>query len=127
MHIEIWEVQGNKNGRILAMKKLARQSHSAPNFKAYGPDGIPMEFFKALISGKNDSVESSANDSNISSIFKCFKALINRIWNNDFQKSWNKTLIISIHKKDYPSDCNNYRSIFLIHNGLKIIAKLLAN
>jgi len=28
---------------------------STPNFKACGPDGIPMEFFKALIPSKSDS------------------------------------------------------------------------
>jgi len=50
---------------------------------------------------------------------KKIKALINRIWNGDFSKSWNNTSIISIHKKDDPSDCNNYRGISLINNGLK--------
>jgi len=37
---------------------------SSPNFKACGPDGIPKEFFKSLISGKNDSNKSSENNSN---------------------------------------------------------------
>ena len=50
---------------------------------------------------------------------KKIKALINRIWNGDFSKSWNNTSIISIHKKDDPSDCNYYRGISLINNGLK--------
>jgi len=71
-----------------------------PNFKACGPDGILMEFFKALIPGKNDSKKFSENNSNISSGFKCLKALINHIWNGDFPKSWNNTSIISIHKKE---------------------------
>jgi len=38
-----------------------------------------MEFFKDLIPGKNDSEESNENNSNISSGFKCLKALINHI------------------------------------------------
>jgi len=46
-----------------------------------GPDGIPMEFFEALISDIDDSEESSENNI-ISSIFKCLKALIIRIWNS---------------------------------------------
>ena len=45
-----------------------------------------MEFFKALIPSKDDSEGSSDNNSNISSGFKCLKALINRIWNGDFPK-----------------------------------------
>jgi len=76
-----------------------------------------MEFFKALI--HCDSEESSENNSNISSVFKCLKALINRIWNGDFPKSWNNSSIVSIYKKDEPSDCNNYRGISIINNGLK--------
>jgi len=51
--------------------------------------------------------------------FKCLKALINRIWNN--------ATIVFIHKKGDPSNCNNYRGIFVINNGLKIIAKIIAN
>jgi len=35
---------------------------STPNFKACGPDGISMEFFKALIPAKDDSEESSENN-----------------------------------------------------------------
>jgi hypothetical protein len=58
-----------------------------------------MEFFKVLIPCKDDSEETSDNNSNISSGFKCLKVLINRIWNGDFPKSSNKASIISIHKK----------------------------
>jgi hypothetical protein len=82
-----------------------------------------MEFFKALIPGKDYSEESSENNSNISSDFKCLKALINRIWNGDFPKSWNNASIVSIHKKGDPSDCNNHHGISLINNGLKIFSK----
>jgi len=86
-----------------------------------------MEFFKALIPCKDDSEGSSDNNSNISSGFKCLKVLINGIWNGVFPKSWNNASIVSIHKKGDPSDCNNYRGISLINNGLKIIAKIIAN
>jgi len=66
-----------------------------------------MEFFKALIPGKDYSEVSSENNSNISSDFKCLKALINRIWNGDFPKSWNNASIVSIHKKGDLSNCYN--------------------
>ena len=117
-----WDInQGISN------EEICKVISSTPNFKACGPDGIPMEFFKALIPCKDDSEGSIDNNSNISSGFNCLKALINRIWNGDFPKSWNKESIVSIHKKGDPSDCNNYRGISLINNGLKIIAKIIAN
>ena len=82
-----------------------------------------MEFFKALIPCKDDSVGPSDNKSNISSGFKSLKALINRIWNGNFPKSWNNASIVSIHKKGDPSDCNNYRGLSLINNELKNYSK----
>ena len=107
--------------------EISKAISSIPDFKACDPEGIPMEFFKALIPCKNDSEESRENNSNISYGFKCLKALINRIWNGDFLKSWNNSLIVSIHKKDDPSDCNNYRGISLTNNELIIIEKIIAN
>jgi len=35
-------------------------------------------------------------------------------------------MIISIHKKGDPSDCNNYRGISLTNNVLKIVVKIIA-
>ena len=61
-------------------KEVSEAISSMPNFKACGPDGIPMEFFKALIPCKDNSEESSENNSNISSGFKCLKAFINSIF-----------------------------------------------
>ena len=80
-----------------------------------------------MIPGKNDSEEPSENNSNISFGFKCLKVIINSIWNEDFLKSWNNASVVSIHKTDDPSDCNNYGGITLINNGLKIITKIIAN
>jgi len=57
------------------MKKFAKQISFTPNFKACGPDGMPMEFFKALIPCKNDSEGSSNNNSNISSDLKMSQSL----------------------------------------------------
>jgi len=61
------------------MKKFARRSHLLLTLNLVVPDGIPMEFFKALISGKNDSEESSENNSYTTYGFKSLKGFINRI------------------------------------------------
>jgi len=114
-----WDI----NRGISDENKISKAISSTPNFKACGPDGIPMEFFKALIPCKDDSEGSGDNNSNISSGFKCFKALINCIWNSDFPISWNNASIVSIHKKSDSSDCKlTILGISLINNGLKIIA-----
>jgi len=75
-----WEINQDKNN-----EEICKEISSTPNFKDYGP-GIPVEFFKVLIPSKDDSEESSKNNKNMSSGFKCFKAIINCIWNGDFPK-----------------------------------------
>ena len=130
MHLGIWELQGNKNWKltkILAMKKLTRQS----------PLPLTLKLVVLMVFQRNSSnlwflvkmiqINLVKIIVIISSGFKCLKVFINRIWNGDFSKSWNNVLIVSIHIKDDPSDCNNYRVISPINNGLKIMAKIIAN
>ena len=45
-------------------EEISKAISSTPNFKACDPDGIPMEFFKALIPCKDGSEGSSDNNSN---------------------------------------------------------------
>jgi len=98
---------------------------STPNFKASDPDGIPIEFYKALIPPENSS-DNSENTNAPSYGINCLLLLFNRIWNGDFPKSWNEASIVSISKKGDPTNCDNYRGISLINNGIKLISKILA-
>ena len=50
-------------------EEISEAISSTPNFKACGPDGIPMELFKAFIPCKDNSEESCDNNSNNSSGF----------------------------------------------------------
>jgi len=93
---------------------------STPNYKASGPDDIPIEFYKAIVPGGEDNETSSP-------CINCLLLLFNRIWNGDFQKSWNETSIVSIPKKGDLNDCYNYRGIFLINNVIKLISKTITN
>ena len=57
----------------------------------------------------------------------CLLLLYNRIWNGDFPNSWNEASIVSIPKKGDLTDCDNYRGISLINNGIKLITKVITN
>ncbi|OUM56607.1 hypothetical protein PIROE2DRAFT_25324, partial [Piromyces sp. E2] len=90
---------------------------STPNYKASGPDDIPIEFYKALLSD---------NDSDSNSGLEFLYKLYNQIWDGDFPESWNNDSIVSIPKKGDLTDCDNYRGISLINNGIKILSKIVA-
>ena len=97
------------------------------NNKAPGPDGIPINFFKAFLS-KSD-LSDNQDDSSVvhySNCTKCLLSLFNKIWDGDFPEEWNSASIISIPKKRDLSYCYNYR-ISLINVGLKIISKIGTN
>ncbi|OUM56423.1 hypothetical protein PIROE2DRAFT_28336, partial [Piromyces sp. E2] len=88
------------------------------NNKAPGPDGFPIEFYKAFFS--TPELEES-----FPAPGKCLEIIFNKIWNGSFPRNWNTASIVSIQKKGDLSDCNNYRGISLINVGLKILSKVV--
>ena len=90
------------------------------NNKAPGPDGIPIEFYKAIFCN-------SEEDFNITNAQQCLEIIFNKIWNGSFLHNWNSAAIISIPKKGDLSDCNNYRGISLINVSLKINSKIVTD
>ncbi len=93
---------------------------SMKNNKAPGPDGIPIEFYKAIFSDME-------NESNITNAQHCLEIIFNKIWDGSFPRNWNSAAIVSIPKKGDLSDCNNYRGISLINVGLKILSKIVTD
>ena len=110
---EIWDINQD-----ISLDEIQYAIQSTPNYKASGPDGIPIEFYKALISDID-------NDESTSPGINCLHMLFNRIWNGDFPNTWNKASIVSIPKKGDPTNCDNYRGISLINNGIKLISKII--
>eukprot|EP00833_Pecoramyces_ruminatium_P001771 jgi/Orpsp1_1/1175803/evm.model.c7180000055260.1 len=90
------------------------------DWKSPGPDGIPIEFYKALFC--NDELEETHPAAG-----KCLELIFNKIWNGSFPKKWNSASIVSIPKKGDLTDCSNYRGISLINVGLKIISKIVTD
>ena len=71
--------------------------------KASGGDGIPVELFLML---KDDAV-------------KVLHSICQEIWKTQQWPQWNRSVFISIPKKDNAKECSNYRTIVLISHGSK--------
>jgi len=106
----------------ISIEEIKEAILATPNYKASGPDGIPIEFYKALIPPDDEnSVNNSASGLN------CLQKIYSRIWNGEFPSTWNEASIISIPKKgDDLFDCDNYRGISLINNDIKLISKIVS-
>jgi len=102
------------------LKILKILFHQWKTTKHPGPDGIPIEFYKALFCNE-ELLETHPAAGNY------LKLIFNKIWNVSFPKKWNSASIVSIPKKGDLSDCSNYRSISLINVGLKIISKIITD
>ena len=102
----------------ISLDEIRNTILSMKNNKAPGPDGIPIEFYKAIFSDPElgEKYPFAA---------KCLELIFNKIWDGSFPKKWNTASIVSIPKKGDLSNCNNYRGISLINVGIKIISKIL--
>jgi len=120
-------IRDTMNGIInhgISMEEFKEVIFATPNYKASGQDEIPYWIFcKALILPDD---ENSANNS--ASGLNCLQKIFSRLWNGEFPSTWNDASIISIPKKkgDDLSDCDNYRCISLINNGIKLISKIVS-
>jgi len=104
----------------ISIEEIKTAIMNIPNYKASGPDEVPIEFFKALVPLSDPEVDNNTIPSGLIFLHKFF----NKIWDGDFPSSWNEASIVSIPKKGDLSDCDNYRGISLINNGIKLISKI---
>lgn len=83
--------------------------------KAYGEDGLPFEYWKAVFEEKSES----------------------RKWPVDFCRQcwskcclpddWHLVRVSTIYKKGDPADCQNYRPLSLLNISYKVFASILLN
>jgi len=111
----IWDIND-----LIFIQEIRNTILSMKNNKAPGPDGIPIEFYKALFC--NEKLEKDHP-----SEARCLEIIFNKFWNGFFLTKWSFASIVSIFKKGDLSNCSNYRGIYLINVGLKIISKIVTN
>jgi len=98
----IWDINDP-----ISIQEIRSTILSMKNNKAPGPDGIPIEFYKALFC--NEKLEKDHP-----SAARCLEIIFNKLWNGSFPTKWNPSSIVSIPKKGDLSNCNNYHGISLM-------------
>ena len=93
-------------------KEVKRTLAKLKNHKAPGPDKIPVEFFKQF---KEEEISLAQ-----------LTRVLQLIWKHGYvPRELNTANLISIFKKDDPTDPGNYRGISLIDSVIKILITLL--
>ena len=85
----------------ITMSDIQETVLSMKNNKSPGPDGIPIEFFKAFFYEPNNN-SNSQTQNDFSDGAKCLLHLFNKIWDGVFPDDWNTASIVSIPKKRRP-------------------------
>jgi len=80
--------------------------------KARGPDGLPPEYFKAILHNR-DAMRELLDFCNL-----CWES-------KQVPQDWHMAKVTEIFKKGDPALCSNYRPISLLSLGYKIFASLI--
>ena len=98
----------------VTLKELAAAVRRFRPGKASGPDGHPVEYWKAVLeNGPSEGTEWLLH-------------LCNRAWEHHVvPQSWHLSRVACIYKKGDPGDCGNYRPICLLNAAYKIYAMVL--
>jgi len=98
----------------IAMKELRAAVKKLKSGKAAGPDGEPIEFWKAIVNSGN--LEASS----------WLLSFCNAVWEGkEVPTSWHLQEVAVIFKKGDPAECSNYRPICLLACAYKIFAMVL--
>ena len=84
------------------------------NAKAMRPDNTPAELLKLGVRAS-------------SRLLAALHGIVLRIWQErTVPQLWKDAVIQVLHKKKGPTDCGNYRGIFLVAHAVKVLLKIVA-
>lgn len=102
---------------VITMRELKEVVKAFRPNKAAGPDGHPVEFWKAVLDNAESPIDGGA-----AWLFE----FGNAVWcQARVPDAWHLQRVAVIFKKGDPSDCGNYRPICLLNAAYKIFAMLL--
>jgi hypothetical protein len=97
----------------ITLHELRKAAAALSDKKAAGPDGHPVEFWKALLAEDGDAAT-------------WLLEFCNACWSKrKLSKAWHLHEVALIFKKGDPSDCGNYRPICLLSAAYKIPAMII--
>jgi hypothetical protein len=98
---------------VLVFDLDCRLSSVGQLYKSPDTDQVPTELIQA---GKDDSLPSEIHKLNYSICIK-----------EELPQQWKASIIVRICKKDYKTNCNNYRGVSLLSVSCKIFSSLLVS
>ena len=110
----LYEDLGVATGEITD-DEVIRAAGSLKINRACGMDGVPAEFWKAILSKGSPALRWGAE-------------FCRRCWSEKtVPEAWHNARVAMLFKKGDPADCNNYRPISLLAIGYKLFATILLN
>jgi hypothetical protein len=101
----------------ISLKELRLAIVALRDKKASGPDGCPVEFWKAVVDSPGPNLSEGA---------AWLLELCNKVWlGSSVPEDWHLQHVALIYKKGDPAECGNYRPICLLNAAYKIFAMIL--
>jgi hypothetical protein len=87
---------------------------------------IPIAKFKKYESPGSVQIPAEFIEAGREKFLSAIQKLINSIWNKEELPDERKeSIIVPVHKKDYKTDCNNYRGISLLSTSYGTLSNIL--
>ena len=93
--------------------ELKKAAHRLKRKRASGLDGVPGEFWRAIIESGSSAMLWALDFCNLCLRKRCVP------------EDWHRSRVAMLFKKGDPADCNNYRPISLLQVGYKLFAMVL--
>jgi hypothetical protein len=96
-----------------------------------GPSRIEVEITIAKLKKykfpSSDGILAELIQAGVKILLSEIHKLINSVWNKEeLPDQWKASIIVSVHKKGYKTDCNNYHGISLLSTSYNILSNILS-